>query len=168
MSVSVRGLAMAAVRYRRLLHGAVVTGASMLMLVAASTFMSASAAPAPAGRMVQLVNAERAEAGCEPLQVDPGLSRAAQRHAADMASGDYFAHTSPDGATMRSRFAEAEVSGARAENIAWGNAGDPDAVVAALMDSSSHRDNMLDCGFTRTGAGYDGRNGARWVQMFAG
>lgn len=155
-------------QHRRLVHAAVVAGASLLMLIAASTAMTASAAPGAASRMVELVNAERAEAGCGSLEADGRLSRAAQRYATDMARRDYFDHASPTGSTMRSRFAEAEVSGARAENIAWGNAGDPEAVVQALMRSPSHRDNILDCGFTRIGAGYDGRNGARWVQMFAG
>jgi uncharacterized protein YkwD len=159
---------MAAKGHRRVVQGAVVAAGSLLMLVGASAFVSASAAPASAVRMIQLVNAERVEAGCDPLEVDSRLNRAAQRHAADMATEGYFDHTSPDGSTMSGRFAEADVSGSTAENIAWGNAGDPDAVVAALMGSPSHRDNILDCDFTRTGAGYDGRNGARWVQMFAG
>ena len=117
-----------------------------------------------------MVAAERAAAGCPELTVDPRLTVAAQRHASDMTARQYFSHTGPDGSTPSSRAEAAGASPSVAENLAAGQ-GSAQAVVRDWLASPGHRDNLLDCGLTRTGIGYDGgRVGpgitGAWVQMY--
>ena len=145
---------------------------------AASTATAATAKPArtatvtargsgPVAAVIAATNAERAEAGCDPLRADSRLAVAAQQHAADMAVNDYFSHTDQDGDGSADRIRDAGFAGsATGENIAYGQESATE-VVAAWMDSSGHRSNILDCDFTRIGVGYDSR-GDYWVQDFGG
>lgn len=115
-------------------------------------------APTPddsfAARVVALVNQERAEAGCRPLQIDSRLASAATAHSLDMATNDFFDHVGSDGSSPGDRILDAGYSYSRAgENIAAGYT-TPEAVVAGWMNSSGHRDNILNCAFTETGVGY--------------
>src|SRR5690606_6956359 len=64
-------------------------------------------AASPADRVVELVNAARAEAGCGPLATDERLARAAQGHADDMAAQGYCSHTSLDGRSFADRVRDA-------------------------------------------------------------
>jgi len=92
--------------------------------------------------------------GCPPLSVHPGLTRAAQKHAEDMAASDFFSHISADGRTLADRV---DAVGYHyrlvGENIA---AGFEDAleVVDSWMESEEHRKNILNCEFEETGIGY--------------
>lgn len=126
-----------------------------------SNVIKLSAPPAPpvsglsfADRVVELTNAERARAGCAALTVNNTLAVVAQNHAVDMAQSDYFSHTSLDG---RSPFDRMRAAGYRytaaAENIAAGYQ-TPESVVAGWMNSSGHRANILNCGYTQIGVGY--------------
>jgi uncharacterized protein YkwD len=119
-----------------------------------------------AGQVLELVNQERAAAGCRPVTADSRLSAVAAAHSADMRDQGYFDHTNLAGL---SPFDRAEAAGvpARAENIARGQ-GDTAAVMDAWMDSAGHRANILDCGLTRLGVGIaDGGGGPWWTQLFA-
>ncbi|MFC7573793.1 CAP domain-containing protein [Klenkia terrae] len=116
--------------------------------------------------MLDLVNAERAAAGCGPVVADGGLAAVARAHSADMRDRGYFSHTTPDGLSPWDRAAAAGVSGASAENIAQGY-GDGASVMAGWMDSPGHRANILDCSNTRLGVGIaDGSGGPWWTQLF--
>ena len=115
-------------------------------------------------RVVDLVNAERAGAGCRPLAVDQRLVAAAQAHSTDMASNDYFSHTSLDGRTFADRILAAGYPRPAAENIAKGQRS-ADEVMRAWMRSKGHRANILDCGLTTIGVGLDTR-GWYWTQDF--
>ena len=121
----------------------------------------------PVGAVVAATNAERKEAGCDPVTLDSRLSAAAQAHAADMAVNDYFSHTDQDGADSSDRMHDAGFGGSRTgENIAYGQETAAE-VVATWMGSSGHRHNILNCAYDRIGVGYDAR-GDYWVQDFGG
>ena len=119
-----------------------------------------------AGQVVALVNAERAQAGCGSVTADSALAAVARAHSADMRDRGFFDHVNPDGLDPFARAAAAGLS-ARAENIARGQQ-DAAAVMAAWMNSSGHRANILDCDLTRLGVGVaTGGNGPYWTQLFA-
>jgi uncharacterized protein YkwD len=121
----------------------------------------------PVGAVVAATNAERKDAGCDPVTLDSRLSAAAQAHAADMAANDYFSHTDQDGADSSDRMHDAGFGGSRTgENIAYGQETAAE-VVSTWMGSSGHRHNILNCAYDRIGVGYDAR-GDYWVQDFGG
>jgi uncharacterized protein YkwD len=126
----------------------------------------APAADGAADRVLALVNAERAAAGCGALSADGSLAGVARAHSEDMRDRDFFDHVNPDGLDPFDR-AERAGTSARAENIAHGQQ-DPAAVMADWMDSSGHRKNILNCDLTRLGVGIaSGSGGPWWTQVFA-
>lgn len=120
--------------------------------------------PAEAQQVVDLVNQERASAGCGALAVDSRLTSAAQGHASDMAERDYFSHESPEGTTFVDRANAAGYPSPGGENIAKGQTSAAQ-VMDDWMNSSSHRANILNCDFTTIGVGVD-ENDWTWVQVF--
>ncbi|MEW1757120.1 sigma-70 family RNA polymerase sigma factor [Streptomyces cyaneofuscatus] len=130
-------------------------------------------APAPAppasegGQVLQIVNTERAKEGCGPVTSNDLLATAAQRHSADMASRDYFSHTSPDGTDPGDRITAAGYRWSTyGENIAKGQR-TPADVMRAWMDSPGHRANILNCSFKEMGIGkVDSGGGPVWTQKF--
>lgn len=128
---------------------------------------------APAGNLsyedqvLAIVNVERAKAGCKPLAYNAKLATAARKHSQDMATNDYFSHTSQDGTSFATRITNAgyKWSGA-AENIAKGQR-TPADVMKAWMNSSGHRANILNCGLKDLGVGlaYQGKTPI-WTQDF--
>ncbi|WP_432355698.1 CAP domain-containing protein [Sporosarcina sp. A2] len=115
--------------------------------------------------VLTLTNAERQKAGLNPLQMDEKLMNTARAKSADMASKNYFSHTSP---TYGSPFDQMKANGityrAAAENIAMGQRS-AEEVVKGWMESPGHRQNILTPGFTHIGIGYDAR-GNYWTQQF--
>ncbi|OHV32148.1 serine protease [Parafrankia soli] len=133
-----------------------------------------SAPPAPPGtspqadEVVRLTNVEREKAGCGPLAVDTRLTAAAQAHTADMAANDYFSHDGQDGSSPGDRTRAAGFpSGFVGENIAAGST-TPAATLQMWMNSSGHRANILNCGYTHIGVGYAQGGSYRyyWTQDF--
>ncbi|WP_199833263.1 CAP domain-containing protein, partial [Streptomyces luridiscabiei] len=128
-------------------------------------------APAPpasvGGQVLQIVNAERAKEGCGPVTSNDLLATAAQRHSADMASRDYFSHTSPDGTDPGDRITAAGYRWSTyGENIAKGQR-TPADVMKSWMDSPGHRANILNCSFKEMGIGkQDSGGGPVWTQKF--
>lgn len=93
--------------------------------------------------IVNLTNQKRLENGLNSLQINPILNEAAQRKAADMFAFNYWAHTSPSGRDPWSFFQEAGYKYVYAgENLARDFMTSP-AVVEAWMNSSSHKENLL-------------------------
>ncbi|GAA2836670.1 CAP domain-containing protein [Crossiella cryophila] len=121
-------------------------------------------AASPAMRVVQLVNQERARAGCRSLRVDERLVAAAQRHASDMASRGYFSHTAPEGTSFVDRARSAGYPAPGGENIAKGQRS-AEKVMESWMGSAGHRANILNCSFVAIGVGHETR-GPHWVQVF--
>lgn len=121
-------------------------------------------------QVVNLVNSERAAQGLTALQKDSRLAALAQQKAEDMATNQYFSHTSP---TYGSAFDMLKAAGysykTAGENIAMGQKSAA-SVMDGWMHSSGHRANILHTSYEKIGVGYavsaDGM--PYWVQIFAG
>ncbi|WOI62242.1 CAP domain-containing protein [Streptomyces fradiae] len=125
-----------------------------------------SRAAAAEAAVLELVNRERAKAGCSPVRASTDLGDLARAFSQDMAARDFFSHTDPDGDGPWERAAQAGVDGLGGENIARGQA-DAAAVMESWMNSQGHRDNILNCDFTRLGVGvHIAPGGPWWTQNF--
>ena len=117
--------------------------------------------------VIRLVNLQRTQHGLKPLSANWELSRVARYKSQDMVDYRYFSHTSPTYGTpfqmIRSFGLSFRTAG---ENIAYGQR-TPQAVVNAWMNSSGHRANILNAGYTQIGVGYVA-DGHYWTQMFIG
>lgn len=120
-----------------------------------------------AQQVIDLVNADRAQNGLQPVSATPELMAAAQIRAQEIST--YFSHTRPDGTRCFTVFATTGVTyRCCGENIAAGQP-TPAAVEDAWMHSEGHRANILTAGFGHIGVGFletDGGYGTYWVQMF--
>lgn len=118
--------------------------------------------------LLRLVNAERANAGLDPVVLDPALATVGRAHSEEMFRLGYFAHVSPVAGDPSDRLAAADVvylvSG---ENLAFA----PTVEIAheGLMNSPGHRANILNPAFTRLGIGVvrSERRGLMISQEFA-
>jgi uncharacterized protein YkwD len=102
-------------------------------------------------RIIERTNSQRVRRGLRPLIVDVGLLRSARQHAAWMTNRRSMTHTTkPVG-----------------ENIAMGQRSSHE-VVNTWMNSSGHRANILNAGYTRIGvAAYRTPDGTTyWCQQF--
>lgn len=112
---------------------------------------------------IRRLNLMRIRVGIQPLAIDTRLSDAARDHSQDMATLNFFSHTSPvSGKTSfvdRARNFGATASG---ENIAHGYPS-PAAVIQAWWYSPGHHKNMMNPRFRRIGIG---RYNRHWTQMF--
>jgi Ca2+-binding RTX toxin-like protein len=133
--------------------------------------------------MLELINAERAKVGAQPLAFDANLLSAAEQHSLWMLSSDTFSHVGSGGssATQRMQAAGYQFVGSwtAAENIAWattqGPTGFQDDVLLLhqnLMNSPGHRTNLLNASFKEIGLGfetgdYQGRESAFVTENFA-
>ncbi|MGW5046606.1 CAP domain-containing protein [Streptomyces griseoluteus] len=151
-----------------------VTKSASAKPVAAPTVRQVSTAPRPAqtatasgdvARIVELVNAERAKAGCSPVALNSTLTKAAQDHSADMAAHNTMSHTGSDGSDPGSRITAAGYRwSAYGENVAYGYS-TPEQVMAGWMNSPGHRENILNCSFKEIGVGL-AQPGSYWTQDF--
>lgn len=116
---------------------------------------------APAGSMVSLLNAARAEQGLGGVREDAALSRAAIAHAQDMVANDYFSHDGLNGSHFTERAQAAGYGCAINENIAFGQQSEAE-VMTSWMNSPGHRRNILSPRATEYGIG---RVGTMWVLM---
>ncbi|MCW3840728.1 CAP domain-containing protein [Micromonospora yasonensis] len=117
-------------------------------------------------QVVDLVNKERAKAGCKALTVDDKLMLAAQRHSQDQADHKTMSHDGSDGSDVGDRLDRVGYAWrAYGENVAW-NQQTPAAVMDAWMNSPGHRANILNCSFTEIGVGVARSNGPYWTQDF--
>lgn len=145
-----------------------LTAALMIAVLAATVLVAgAQDASANSGQVLQLVNAQRARAGCAPLKVNGHLQIAAQRHSQEMASLNRFSHTGANGASPQRRARAIGYGAGVGENIAAGQR-TPQQVVNAWMASPGHRRNILNCRYRSTGIGtaHGGTYGVYWTQKF--
>lgn len=114
-------------------------------------------------RVVELVNAERANYGLAPLTLREDLSDGARLKSQDMRYNRYFDHNSPTYGTPFEMMQSLGITySAAAENIAMGYA-TAEAVVTGWMNSAGHRANILSDKYTHIGVGHvDGY----WTQWF--
>jgi len=105
--------------------------------------------------VLDLVNQARRNQGCKTLALDDSLVEAAGSHASDMVQRHYMDHTNPDGEDPGDRIKKAGYNGSGwGENIAAGYSS-AQKVFNAWMNSEGHRNNILNCKFTKIGIGYD-------------
>jgi uncharacterized protein YkwD/nucleoid-associated protein YgaU len=109
-------------------------------------------------QMVAGVNSQREAAGLPPYEVDPDIAQMALDHAQDMVVRGYFGHITPEGVTLRDRFAEAGVGGTAnvGEDIQRNTRPASETVQFALnwfMNSRPHRANILHPHHNRIGVG---------------
>ncbi|WP_073902333.1 CAP domain-containing protein [Streptomyces sp. CB02009] len=135
---------------------------------------AAPVAEAPAGKatryvrdVIALANAEREKTGCGPLHSENHLRTAAQGHADDMSSRDYYEHDDPEGRDAGDRMTGAGYAWSTwGENIHRGPK-TPARAMEDWMDSPGHRANILNCSFKDIGVGVTlTANGPWWVQNF--
>ncbi|MFD0810493.1 CAP domain-containing protein [Amycolatopsis umgeniensis] len=117
-----------------------------------------------AGQVIDLVNSERADAGCSPVSNESHLAAAAQGHSDDMSARNYFSHTTPEGTTFDQRIRAAGYDKPGAENIAKGQS-NAAKVMDAWMNSEGHRANILNCKLKKIGVGVNTK-GMYWTQNF--
>jgi hypothetical protein len=136
-------------------------------------------APLPAhpleARLLWLTNEERVRSGAQPVVQSEALALAARHHAMEMASMNYFSHTSPveRSSTPQRRVGNAGSAAVRVgENISLFGRMTldlPERVVHGWMESPGHRRNLLDPSWTHVGFGAqvhaDGR--VYVVQLFS-
>lgn len=168
--------------YRPLIFSGVSIAAlalSLILLQGASQFQSqvvfkdtnflASVLP---GVLASLTNDDREKLAVPPVELDSGLSRAAQMKADDMAARGYFAHVDPEGRQPWQWLDKAGYSYSYAgENLAV-NFTDSKDVEQAWMNSPTHRANIAKAQYTKVGIGvangmYKGEEATFVVQFFA-
>lgn len=121
--------------------------------------------------IIALSNQARQQQHVSTLKTNPLLTKAAESKAADMAKQQYFAHVSPTGVTPWTWFKQAGYSYTYAgENLALDYASSED-VIAAWLNSASHRRNLLstsykDIGVAVATAKINGSPSLIVVQMF--
>ena len=124
------------------------------------------------GVLSALTNDERQSQNLKILTVNPVLNKAAEMKAEDMATGGYFAHTSPEGKTpwywLEKAGYEYQYAG---ENLAI-NFSDSRDVTNAWMKSPTHKANIVKGNYTEMGTGiavgtYKGKETVFVAQVYA-
>ncbi len=114
-------------------------------------------APKPEDAMLALINKARNDAGLQNLQVDPKLAQIAYDRSLDMATKNYFSHTSPTGETFFTILKADNIPyHYAAENIADNDFSASQTVQVAFngwMNSPGHKANILNANYTLTGIG---------------
>lgn len=116
-----------------------------------------------------LVNLYRTQNGLSPLLgVSPTLTRAAERHAHDMAEHGFMDHTGSDGSTPFSRARDANYRGAQvSENIASGLRTAAQAMIAWRASQTGHNENMVDPRWRAIGIARElGDDGWYWATSY--
>lgn len=115
--------------------------------------------------VIRQINQIRRNYGLSELKTNWQLSRVARYKSQDMHDKGYFSHTSPTYGSPFDMMKSFNISYRSAgENIAMGYT-TPTAVVNAWMNSTGHRQNILNSNFTEIGVGYVA-DGHYWTQMF--
>jgi serralysin len=116
--------------------------------------------------MLELVNAERAKTGAQPLAFNGNLNDAADNHSNWMIATDTFSHTGLSGSSPTARMTGAGYgltgSWATAENIAWASTRAPSGLQdevqllhTNLMNSPGHKANILNGTYREIGIGFN-------------
>ena len=117
--------------------------------------------------VARLVDLERTGRGLPPLTWDDPVGQVAFEHSLDMDQRGYFDHYTPEGVSPGGRLSAAGIAvGGWAENIAQGQP-TPASVVSAWMNSTGHRNNILNGSLTHAGVGVrHGSGGPWWTHLF--
>lgn len=131
------------------------------------------------GRMIDLINVERAKAHCQPIATNDALTAAARAHSKLMAQRKQATHKFPDEADVGDRFtaagytwsaiAENATSGAfSTPEIAMYGKHDPTTELVGFLESADHHASIVNCGYRDVGVGVarDADGGPWWTQDF--
>lgn len=150
----------------------IIIGVKIVTVVAISLYASdARVSDVTPGSIITLSNQARQQRKIPALKTNPLLTKAAQSKANDMIKQQYFAHVSPKGLTPWTWFKQAGYSYTYAgENLALDFISSED-VVAAWLNSPSHRSNLLgtkykDVGVAVATGKINGATSLLVVQMF--
>ncbi len=117
-----------------------------------------------------LVNQSRSVEAKNMLSVDSLAQQVAREHSEAMRDRGFFSHVDPDGLTLRDRLRKAGVTFRIAgENLAQVDGSSDPAGHAhrLLMESKSHRDNILSGDFEMVGVGVSKQGNSYWItQVF--
>ena len=126
----------------------------------AAFLLSCLAGPAQAAEsavsadLLAAINSFRANEGLQPLSRNPELDAASQGHSDYMVRANFVGHIGPDGRDLPLRIEDTGYSyRVLAENIAAGP-NDPDAALAAWLDSPPHAHNLRLAEVKDIGLGY--------------
>jgi uncharacterized protein YkwD len=144
--------------------------ALVALLATAAPTHAAAARPRLDGAeraLVRAINGVRAQHGLRALRASARLSRAADRHSADMLRHDFFGHASSRGATVERRLWRfRQVGEALAYTSPLRGIGLARRVLDMWLGSPPHRAILLSPAFRRVGIGRrTGRLGAARVTM---
>ena len=104
--------------------------------------------------LIQLINQERQSRGIGTLSQQSQLAAAARVHSEDMACNDFVSHTGSDGSLPWDRaLSQGYNYSAIAENIFAGSSS-AQSIFNGWMNSTGHRNNMLNPTYTEIGVGY--------------
>lgn len=115
-----------------------------------------------AAEVFNLTNAARRQHGLPPLAKDEALAAAARAHSVDMLARGFFSHVNPDGLSPSQRLplGYAQALKRSGENIWMGSGLGPAdrarlarMIVAGLLASPGHRENILSPHYTHLGVG---------------
>ncbi|KAI3631261.1 hypothetical protein MIR68_010751 [Amoeboaphelidium protococcarum] len=114
-------------------------------------------------QLLQLVNAERAAKGAQPLCFNDKLNQIAQQHAQELNAAGSLSHEGADGTDLPTRLKQAGMRLTSAgENLA--KCSQPQDAIYGWTKSPSHYSAMTDPRQFLTGIG---RSGDRWVMLYA-
>ena len=142
---------------------------------ASARLIAEDACPTPDGaermsdQVFQLINDERSKAGLPPVIRNPMLDHIADDYACRLITGDFFSHDDPSGKGPAERATAGKYAfQALGENLAAGQES-PAEVMRVWMQSSAHREIILDEEWTEVGIGIrsGGEYSIYWVQEFA-
>ncbi|MBN1221578.1 MAG: hypothetical protein JXM69_21835 [Anaerolineae bacterium] len=125
--------------------------------------------PTPEEQLIALINAERSRNGRSPLSINPLLMQAAEAHSQDMVNRNFFDHINPDGQDPGDRLDNVGYNYAWAGETIGAGYTTPQAMFNAWMNSSGHRDILMEKEFTEIGIGYvtGGYYGHYWTADLA-
>jgi hypothetical protein len=122
-------------------------------------------ASAEEARMLQLVNQARNNAGLPSLYAEQQLAGFARSYSSEMIQYNFFGHVSPVSGDLQQRIAARGITGwaLAGENVA--KAPNVDVAFDALMNSPTHRDNILRPEFNCVGIGVVPGDGCLYISQ---
>ena len=125
----------------------------------------------PAAQTVAMaINQMRVQAGLPPLAINGMLNYAAQVHVDDMVNNQNYSHTGSDGSNVRQRVQRTGYGNAWASEN-WVSVNDPGMAIQWWMNSTIHRNNILNGNWHELGIGAGpmmGNGQMIFVAVFAG
>jgi uncharacterized protein YkwD len=106
--------------------------------------------------LLKIINEWRRGQGKPPLEWNKKLHEMAYHYSQDMSERQFFSHIDPDGRTVEERLRASGIPFiAVGENLAKATNGSvvPSRLLEAWVRSPSHRKNLLESRFTKTGIG---------------